>query len=66
MLRRDAALIVLIALLPSIASSAELWLDGVWQLHRSASGDRPAADAQWQPVKVPSFLSQSPGRPCLW
>ena len=66
MLLRIACAGCLLALLIGSASAAEVSLDGTWQLHRSASGEPPGHDAEWQAVKVPSFLSQANGLPFLW
>ncbi len=41
-------------------------LDGRWLGCRTETGDVPGASAEWRPVKVPSFLGQSNGRPFLW
>ncbi|MFW6161872.1 MAG: glycoside hydrolase family 2 protein [Planctomycetota bacterium] len=44
--------------------SQSLSLDGSWQLCRAASAERP--DGKWQPVTVPSFVSQVNDKPFLW
>lgn len=41
-------------------------LDGSWTLCWSETGDRPAADAKWEAVTVPSFLSQREATPFVW
>ena len=41
-------------------------LDGSWTLSWSATGERPAADAKWESVTVPSLLSQRRETPFVW
>ncbi|MEW6357067.1 MAG: carbohydrate-binding domain-containing protein [Planctomycetota bacterium] len=41
-------------------------LDGTWECCRTETGDMPDAKAKWEPVKVPSMMSQSGDCPYLW
>jgi len=62
MLRSSTAIVCALSL--SVAWCATLSLDGDWQLCRTANADKP--DGEWQPVTVPSLVSQLNDKPFLW
>lgn len=60
-------LLLLVAFpLVALARGETLSLNGPWMLHRSASADRPGADAAWANVEVPHLVEQSGSKPFLW
>ena len=66
MIHRVIATGIAFSLMLSLGFGDTASLDGEWEVCRTETGDAPAAGAEWEKVRVPSFLGYERGKPFVW
>ncbi|NLS91576.1 MAG: hypothetical protein GXX96_05265 [Planctomycetaceae bacterium] len=66
MRRFRTAFVVLILFLPTSWAAFGASLDGTWEACFQQTASLPGADAEWEPIRVPSLIGRVEGKPFLW